>query len=134
MHVSPDFVALCVVGVIILGNYLGLLDRLGIRNKSATDAAAELAIREATIERLVGERDKARAEKAELAATRSLEPVLAQLQAHADLQKQVLDRLVHHNGSFAHMETSMRELVESIRLLTGFVAGVLELPQKEKKP
>ena len=132
MHVTSDFVAVCVVGAVYLANILGLLDRLGIKNRSATEAAAELAIREATIERLVGERDKARDETNTLAATRSLEPIISQLAANAELEKQVLDRLVHHNGSFAHMEASMRELHEGLKMLTAFIAAALDLPQKEK--
>jgi len=132
MSVSPDFVALCVIGAIILANNLGLLERLGVKPQANAEAAAEIAIKDQTIERLRTERNRAREAATQLEATRSIEPVLEQLHANAALQKDVLDRLVHHNGSFAHMEASMKELVESLKLLTGFIAGIVELPQKER--
>lgn len=126
---SPDAIALAAVAVLYLANALGLLERLGVR-RTAADAAAELDIANRTIDRLRKERNQEHDRAQQLESTHSLTPVLAQLEAHATLQQQVLDRLVHHNGSFAHMEASMKELVESLKLLTGFIAGIVELPPK----
>jgi hypothetical protein len=128
--VNPTFIAL-VVGLTVaaLERFTTVLDRF--KKKSTVDAAAELAIANITIERLRHERNQAREEKLALETVRFVEPVLTQLQANAELQKDVLDRLVHHNGSFAHMEASMKELVESLKLLTGFIAGVVELPRRD---
>lgn len=130
MHlVSPEFIVAVVVGLVIaLERYTTLLDRF--KKKSPADAAAELSIASTTIQRLRAERNRALEIAAALEKTRSFEPVLAQLEANAELQKQVLDRLVHHNGSFAHMEASMQELVKSLQLLSGFIAGVVELPTR----
>lgn len=125
---SPDFFALVLVAAVYGLDRFGLLDRW--KTKSSADAAAELAIANRAIDRLRHERNQARDHAGKLEATRSLEPVLAQLEANAQLQKDVLERLVHHNGSFAHMESSMKELVESLKLLTGFIAGVVELPTR----
>lgn len=150
MGVSPDFVALVVLAVLGAGAYFGLWERLGLKNRTVASAAAELDIANTTIDRLRHERNQAREQARQLEATRSLEPVLAQLSASAEIEKQVLDRLVHHNGSFAHMEASMKELiatireerqraraegqemVESLKLLTGFLAGLAELPTASK--
>lgn len=124
--ISPDFVALVIAATIYALDRFGFLDRF--KKKSASDAAAELAIANQTIERLRAERNHGREVNMRLEQTRSLEPVLAQLETNATLQEQVLERLVHHNGSFAHMEAAMNTLVESLKLLTGFIAGVVEFP------
>lgn len=129
MHVSPEFIGLCVVAVVAALDRYGLLDRF--KKKSAVDAAGELAIAERTIERLRDERNQARVERQKLAETRSLEPVLEQLNENAKLQAEVLDRLIHHNGSFKHMEESMGEIREGLRILTGFIAGVAEIPMRQ---
>lgn len=129
MHVSPDAVVAVVVGsVIALERYTPLLDRF--KRKSAADAAAELAISEQTIHRLRIERNQALATARELRGKTSLEPVIEQLQTNAELQAQVLDRLIHHNGSFKHLEESLGEVREGLRMLTGFIAGVVEIPLK----
>lgn len=128
---TPEFIALCIVGVVVGLDRFGVLDRF--KKKSAVDAAGELAIAERTIERLREERNQARNERRRLEQTRSLEPVLEQLSENAKLQAQVLDRLVHHNGSFRHMEESLSEIHEGLRLLTGFIAGLVELPMTPSK-
>jgi DNA-binding Xre family transcriptional regulator len=129
MHVTPEFVAAAVVAAIVmLDRYTTLLDRF--KKKSASDAAAELAISEQTISRLRDERNKALRAAQKLEQTRSLEPILEQLHANAELQASVLDRLIHHNGSFKHIEESLAEIREGLRLMTGFIAGVVELPIK----
>jgi hypothetical protein len=115
---NPTSIAVVVVAVIYLANAVGLLDRLGVKSRSASEADAEIAIRDRTIDRLA-------ARNAELEATHSMTPVLEQLHQNAGLQAEVLDRLVHHNGSFRHMETSLREIAEGFKLMTGFIAGAV---------
>jgi hypothetical protein len=127
--VSPDAVVAVVVGsVIALERYTPLLDRF--KKKSAADAAAELAIADQTIHRLRDERNQALEVARELRGKTSLEPVIDQLAANAELQAQVLDRLIHHNGSFKHIEESLGEVRKGLQMLTGFIAGVVELPMK----
>lgn len=128
MHVTPEFFALCVVALVAGLDRFGLLDRW--KKKSAADAAAELAIAGETIRRIRAERNQAIEVARKLEQTRSLEPVLEQLHANAELQAQVLDRLVHHNGSFAHMEEALSTMGEGLKLVTGFIAGVVDLPVK----
>jgi hypothetical protein len=70
-------------------------------------------------------------EISELRATRTMEPILRLLQSNAQVQGQVLDRLVHHNGSFKHMEESFGEIHEALRLLTGFITGITDIPTRE---
>lgn len=133
LPVTPGWVAAVIVlTVAALERYTTVLDRF--KKQTTADAVAEISLKDQTITRLRHERNQAREEKQALETVRFVEPVLSQLQANAALQKDVLDRLVHHNGSFAHMESSMKELVESLKLLTGFIAGIVDLPQREKSP
>lgn len=113
--------ALLVVGVIYA------LDRFGYlpKKRSSSEAAAELEINARTIERLRVERNHAREQLHALEQTRSLEPLLDRIEHMADLESQVLDRLVAHNGSFKHMETSLREIAEGFKLMTGYIAGAI---------
>lgn len=130
---SPEFIGLCVAGVFVALDRFGVLDRF--KKKSPADAAAELAIAAETIRRLRDERNQALNVAAKLEQTRSLEPVLEQLHANAELQAQVLDRLIHHNGSFKHMEVSLGAIAEGLKLVTGFIVGVADLPANpERKP
>jgi len=122
---NPTSIALTVVAILYLANALNLLDRLGVKSRTASEADAEIAIRDRTIDRLHDELTHVSARNAELEASRSMTPVLEQLQQNAGLQAQVLDRLVHHNGSFRHMETSLREISEGFKLMTGFIAGAV---------
>jgi hypothetical protein len=129
--VNPTTIAVTVVAVLYLLNALGLLDRLGFKTRSAQDADAEISIRDRAIDRLHGELASVNARNAELEASRSMTPVLEQLKQSSELQAQVLDRLVHHNGSFRHMETSLREIAEGFKLMTGFIAGAVGVPKSD---
>lgn len=114
---------------IVIGSFygldrIGILERLGIVRPSASVAATELEISDRALER-------AKARIHELEATRSLEPILAQITAvsqqigaNAQIQSDVLDRLVHHNGSFAAMEKSLGHVEHSLGLLSGFIVGI----------
>lgn len=123
---SPDFVALCAVAVVFMLDRFSLLDRF--KRKTVAESAAELTIAGSTIERLRGERNRALEAVRLLEQTRSLEPVLEQLHQNAQLQAQVLERLVHHNGAFKHMEESLRLIVEGMKALTGTIAELHDLP------
>lgn len=129
---------------VIVGAVAGALwvaDRMGWlpSKKSSADAAGELSIAEKTIKRLRGERDRERIRAEKLAQERTNEPVLEvlgeisrQLAQNAQSQSQVIDRLATHNGSFAHMEQSLDQLREGMRLLTGFIASIADIPVREK--
>jgi hypothetical protein len=100
------------------------LDRFGYlpKKKTPADSVAELEIRDMKIERL----------ETEIAEWKANKPLLELLKQIAETNSHVMDRLVHHNGSFKHMEESLREIGEGLKLITGFIAGVLEIPVKEK--
>lgn len=114
------------LGAIVAVALVYALDRFGYLPKRRTteEAAAELKIKDQTIVRLRRERNEARDEKAVLVNVRFVEPVLAQMQDNAKLQAEVLDRLIHHNGSFKHMEESLGHIEEGLKMLTGFIAEV----------
>lgn len=123
---SPDFVALCAVAVVFMLDRFSLLDRF--KRKTVAESAAELTIAGSTINRLRSERNGALETVKRLEQTRSLEPVLEQLHQNAQLQAQVLERLVHHNGAFKHMEESLHLIVEGMKALTGTIAELHDLP------
>lgn len=125
MTVTPEFVALVVVGIIVGLDRFGLLDRF--KRRTAVDSVGELAIADRKIRRLESQVAEMRAQKVELVEG-ALRPVLEQLGENARLQAQVLDRLVYHNGSFRHMERALGEIHEGLKMLTGFIAGIAELP------
>lgn len=112
------------------------LDRFGYlpKRRTSSEAAAELDINARTIDRLSVDLNHAREQLLALEKTRSLEPVLTQLRQNAELQAQVLDRLVHHNGSFAHMERSLREISEGFKLMTGYIAGAVGVRIDDSPP
>lgn len=131
-----------IAGVVLLVlNQLGVLDWLGLKRKSAADAAAELEVSDRLAKRLRDERNHAREEVAQLALQRTNEPVLellravaAQIEANADAQTQVIDRLAKHNGSFAHMEASLGTISEGLKALMGTIAELHGLPLTEPHP
>lgn len=134
MSADLNTITVAVVAACYFANVLGLLEWAKPTKKTATEAAAELSLKEQTIERLRRERNEARDEKAALANVQFIEPILTQLHENARLQSEVLDRLVHHNGSFKHMETSLREIAEGLKLATGFIAGLVDLPLRHQPP
>jgi chromosome segregation ATPase len=115
----------------------GLLERLGLVKPKTADALDELQIADRTIERLRSELAEVRAQKVEL-EKEALAPILELMKQNAEANKQVLDRLAHHNGSFRHVEQSLREVrdvlalhAEGMQALTGTIA---ELHGLELKP
>jgi hypothetical protein len=133
MHATPEFIAAVIFAVgVLLDRYTTLLDRF--KKKTPVDAGAELAIADRKIERLEAQVSELRAQKLELVES-ALHPVLEQLAENARLQSeasktngQILERLIHHNGSFKHVEDTLGHIDESFKLMTGFIAGLVELP------
>lgn len=123
---SAEFVALVVVAALYLANSLGLLEAVGLKKKGSADAASELLIADRTNKRLADENRELRTAKIQL-EQEALSPILTALHQNAELQGQVLDRLVHHNGSFKHMETALGEMAQGMKLLTGLIAGLHDL-------
>lgn len=106
----------------------GLLERLRLVRPKAADAIDELQIADRTIARLRSELAEVRAQKVEL-EKEALAPILELMKQNAEANKQVLDRLAHHNGSFRHVEESLREVRQALTLhadgmqaLTGTIA------------
>lgn len=127
-----------IVGVFIVLDRIGLLERLKLTRPSASAAVSELDLADRTIERLRGERNEARDKAAQLALERTNEPVLEVLHAIAEQlgqtaasQVEVLDRLAKHNGSFAHMEQAIADLSEGLKALLGTIAELHNIPLKE---
>lgn len=114
LHNAEAWAVLAALAIVAIERYTSLFERLGLKSKSPTDAAAELAIAEHTIDRLREERNKARDAARELAAKTNLEPVLEQLGENARLQAAVLERLAQHNGSFEHMRESLESIGGSL--------------------
>lgn len=85
-------------------------------HRTSSDMLAELEFKDRQISHL-------ELEKHALERERSLVPVLDALEKNAQLQSKVLDRLAHHNGSFAHMEQAMGHIEESLRLIVGYIVA-----------
>lgn len=134
------------LGIAIVAVVIFWADRMGWlpSKQSPADAAGELSIAEKTIARLRHERNLEHERAEKLSQERTNEPVIlllheisAQLAEtakaqveNARAQAQVIDRLAKHNGSFAHMETGLGEVIESMRTLTGLIAELHDLPLK----
>jgi hypothetical protein len=116
--------AVVIVGVAKVLDWFGWLPK----KKTAADAAGELEIADRRVVRLESQLADLKAQNAKLEATRSLEPLLALIQTNGEQQAQILDRLIHHNGSFRHMERSLGQVHESLKMLAGFIAGVADVP------
>jgi hypothetical protein len=114
-------------------------DRMGWlpAKKSTADAVAELEVADRKAERLQIALDAALARAKLLEDARLSKPVLDALAVNTQLQGQILERLAAHNGSFKHMEaswaanaTAMRDIVNSIQTLSGWIAELHDLPMR----
>lgn len=112
--------------------------------KSVGDAVAELEVADRRNARLQIDLEAAVARAKVLEDARLSKPVLDALAENTKLQAQstklngeILARLAAHNGSFAHMEETMKEsaqgmrdVVASIQTLAGLIAELHDLPMK----
>lgn len=110
-----------IIAVIFALDKLGFLERLGLVRPSAGVAASELEIADRALTRKDHDLGIAHARIRELERTRSQEVVLEQIIGVTKLQSEIFERLVHHNGSFAHVEGSLRVIEESLKTLSGYI-------------
>lgn len=124
--INPTFIALVIAMTIAaLERYTTLLDRF--KKTSAVDAASELLIADRLNARKDAQIAELRAQKIKL-EQEALSPILEQLRQNAELQAQVLDRLITNNGSFQHMQEAMAEITKGLQVVVGFITELHDIP------
>lgn len=126
-------IAIIFAAIVVAFDRFGLLERLGVVKPKATEALDELQLSDRKVLRLQDEIAELRAQKVQL-EQEALSPILELMKTNAELNAQVLQRLKHHNGSFAHMEETMHFVAEGMKALVGTIAELHDIPLKPITP
>ena len=140
-------IAILAAALILTLDRFGLLERFGlvVKPKSTGDFESELKLADRKLVRLEAEHAALQVKADTLEKERSITPVLTTVAVVLDLveqsahtQNKVLDKLVDFNGTLARLAEGLREATEAqhtsteaLKLVTGLVIGVNDLPVKE---
>lgn len=124
-----------IVGVFVVLDRIGLLDRLKITRPSSSAAIDELAVSDRQVIRLRTELSEAKERADKLALERTNEPVLKLLERVlrldervAGICEQTLTKLSSFNGSLKHIEEGLADATEAMHAVTGLIAELHNLP------